>query len=73
MGVVHGWGKYPISLSRELVKRYEIRPTYKFFPFVWYDLIEEQWVLGMLRPLDRTILATRQRKKIIIGMAKLMK
>jgi hypothetical protein len=60
---------------------YEMKPHYKLFPFVWFDLWRKDYVLGSNHlgsnyydtTINLTLLASRQKKSVVLGMMKLVK
>ena len=55
---------------------YEMNPHYKLFPFVWFDLWRKDYGVGQSyfrNPPTLTLLASRQKKSVIVGMMKLLK
>lgn len=49
-----------------------IKPTYKWFPWVWYDLRKDEYVIGLGKPLNSTVLKHRVSKKEAEGFRKLV-
>ena len=70
-GTPYSWGNGRVTTW--IVRK--IRPTYKLFPFIWYDLVEEKWETDGTHVPARTLtmLASRKSKKVIVGMQKLLK
>lgn len=66
---VHGWGRHMGIAS---VVGYEVRPTHKWFPWIWYDLIREEYVIGLPKPLTRKVLKHRVSKKEAEAFRKLL-
>ena len=61
------WGK--TSPSRHIV--YEVKPSYKFFPYIWYDVIEEAYETdGMYVPV---VTKSKLASKVPLSVAKIIK
>lgn len=71
MGGKFGAGGYRPSVHIA----YIIKPHYKFYPFKWYDVIEDKWETdGTYVPVNtKNIIMERVNKKTAMGMRKLLK
>ena len=66
---VYGWGR---GSAFETVREYEVRPTYGWFPLIWYDLVLKEYVLGMGRHFTLQVVKRRVSKKQAEGFRKLL-
>ena len=66
---VYGFGRQGQYSS---AYRFYIKATYSWFPWVWYDLIKEEYVFGLPKPLTSTVLKHRVSKQVAEGFRKLL-
>ena len=64
---VYGWGR-----AFDTVREYQVRPTYEWFPFIWYDLVLKEYVLGLGRRFTLKVVKHRVSKKQAEAFRKLM-
>lgn len=70
-----GWVNYAgYFQNTETLQVYKIRPHYKWFPFIWYDLwrCEQTTHMTGIEFAERELIAERQKKIVITGMKKLL-
>ena len=66
---VYGWGRQ--GHYRTMYRVY-VTHTYHWFPWIWYDLRKEEYVLGLDKPLTREVLKHRVSKKEAEAFRKLL-
>jgi hypothetical protein len=77
MGAQHNWGNGRGLQAPKIHKVYKVVPSFKLFPFVWYDLVCENWITdGLFVPVGgktKEVLAKRKPLQVVEGMRKLFK
>ena len=66
---VYGWGR---GSAFETVREYQVRPTYEWFPFIWYDLVLKKYVLGLGEHFTLQVVKHRVSKKQAQAFRKLL-
>ena len=66
---VYGWGRQ--GHYRTMYRVY-VMYTYYWFPWIWYDLIREEYVIGLPKPLTREVLKHRVSEKEAEAFRKLL-
>ena len=66
---VYGWGR---NGHYRTMYRVYVKPTYHWFPFIWYDLRRDEYVIGLPEPLTREVLKHRISRKQAEGFRKLL-
>lgn len=66
---VYGFGRQGHYQS---MYRVYVKPTYHWFPWIWYDLRKEEYVFGLSKPLTTEILKHRVSKKEAEAFRKLL-
>ena len=67
VGSPHTWGR--VTPSRFVV--FEVKPSYKFFPYIWYDVTEEVYETdGMYVPV---VTKSKLARRVPLSVAKIIK